>query len=239
MPLNNITIQKHLAWLNENKTFNYKVFDVPYQEILEDIWQSCINLKKRDESFNLEKALESFYVADVKQKNKLDDISRQVKIDVENIKKKYSGEGEKKFAFVTVGYDDKKITPAAMKKMGEQISALSSKNCNFESCVYVHEKFRSSGIHHHTHFLFTYTDNISKSKIKQYIWQIVNNKTVQWVGDPAFIDIKGSPDKSTKTRMGSSHRKIEEFQKYISGDKIEEKLSYCKKDAEWRKENNL
>lgn len=239
--MDHIIIQKHLTWLGEdkNKNFNKDVFDYPYVEILEEIWGRMLCMKKKDDTFNLEKALESFYIADVKKKEKLDDISKQVQQDVINLRKKYCGEGEKKFAFVTVGYDDRKITPAAMKKMGELISAVSNKNCNFESCVYVHEKFRASGVHHHTHFLFTYTDNISKSRIKQYIWQIVNNKTVQWVGDPAFIDIKGSPDKSTKTRIGSAHRKIEEFQKYIAGDKIDEKLPFCKKDAEWRKENNL
>lgn len=229
------TILKHFKFLEIHKNFNKDVFDCPYEDILKNIYQKAIEIKDRDPNFDLEKCLNGFYEADIKQQLKIDETSKKVIQDVERIKKMYAGEQEQKFAFVTVGYDDKRITPSAMKEMGEQISALKY----FNTCVYVHEKHRSTGIHHHTHFLFTYTDNIPKSKIIQYIFQLVNCKKHQWVSNQSFIDVKGSPDKTTKTHIGSSHRDIKEFQKYISGDKIEEKMPYVKKDIEWREKNNL
>lgn len=228
-------IQEHFKFLDMYKHFNKDVFDSPYSDVLKNIYERALAIKGRDPTFDLDKFINSMLDADILQQQKLDGLSKKVIQRIENIKLLHAGDQEKKFAFVTVGYDDKVITPSAMKEMGEQISALKY----FDTCTYVHEKYRADGIHHHTHFLFTYTKIIPKSKIIQYIFQIVNCKKHKWVSSQSFIDVKGTPDKTTKTHMGSAHRNIKEFEKYIIGDKIDEKLPFCKKDAEWRKNNNL
>jgi len=127
---------------------------------------------------------------------------------------------QRPFAFITVGYKDD-MTPRLMKSLGDKIASMKY----WSSCKYVHEKFRESGIHYHTHFLVELVDPLKKSKIVQFVHQIVK----KYVLCKNFVDVKTEKD----------NRDIKEFQKYIIGDKRESKLPFVEKDRVWRSENNL
>lgn len=131
-------------------------------------------------------------------------------------------ESEENWAFITIGYNDSIVTPQHMKNISTKVLSLK----HWTESRSVHEKFRESGIHHHTHFLVRTSSKIPKSKIIQYVFQTCDKKQVS---DKRYIDVKTSKD----------GRSYSDYVKYISGDKRESKLQYCEKDAEWRKNNNL
>lgn len=222
--LNSLTVAKHSKFLMRFKT-NIE----EKKKILEPwivIWEA-IERVYPDDLVKQEKLADGFYRQQLVEDLNQDGVSLALAEDIKLIK---SGD-DKLFAFITIGYDDKIITPEIMLRLGERVRKFRL----WDSCILVHEKHRETGIHHHTHFLVTYTkmknnNTFAKSKLIQYLSSL---EEMSKYTKSQFIDIKGSPDKETK------HRSIEEFKKYISGNKTESKLQYCELDAEWRKKNNL
>jgi len=122
---------------------------------------------------------------------------------------------------MTIGFDDKIITVPMIK---ESISKLKELK-DIDLGEYVAEKFRKDEkgdiyIHHHIHCI-VYTDK-PKSKVIQYIYQ----KLKKVIASANFIDLK-------------REQPIENYIRYILGDKRDEKLECIQLDIEWRELNNL
>jgi len=123
-----------------------------------------------------------------------------------------------KFWFITIGFNHQ--TWSVRSSINVIDSIVSNKI--FKEIRGVFELFRENGEHPHVHFLCRLLDNLPKSKIIEKLWATKGIKKV--VLAKTFIDIK---------RAGQQH------EKYILGDKTESKLSYCQKDKDFRKKNNI
>lgn len=133
--------------------------------------------------------------------------------------------GQLKWYFITIGYDDRIITPLIMKKMGDIISSKDY----FNDVIYVHEKHRRDGsgniyTHHHTHFLVVC--DLPKTRIIDRIYATVK----KYVSSKNFVDVK-----SYKDNVGTYEQKVN----YIEGNKVSEKMECVELDDIWRKENGL
>lgn len=89
-----------------------------------------------------------------------------------------------------------------------------------ESGKAVFELHRENGIHPHIHFLID--SKLPKSKILEKIWATKGIKKI--VLQKSFIDYKPA---------------MPYHEKYIVGDKTEDKIIYVNKDSVWRVENNI
>lgn len=135
------------------------------------------------------------------------------------------GNKSDKWYFITIGYDDKNITDEKIIKYSTKVAELKY----WTEVNYVNEKFRKNDIgevyiHHHTHYLVK--TQIPKSKIIQYVFQLV--KTC--VAGQNYIDVK-----SYKDKCGSYEQKLN----YIKGNKIDSKLECVELDREWRFQKNI
>ena len=133
--------------------------------------------------------------------------------------------GQLKWYFITIGYDDRLITPSLMKNLGDK---LASKEF-FRDVIYVHEKHRRDGsgniyIHHHTHFLVVC--DLPKTRIIDRVYATVK----KYVASKNFVDVK-----SYKDNVGTYEQKL----RYIEGDKVQEKLECVQLDDIWRSQNGL
>ena len=136
------------------------------------------------------------------------------------------------FAHITLGYDENTITIPGMKLIAKAIEQM----CHWKSCVYVHEKHTSNGIHHHTHFLVEFDRNqitpsgrkksYAKKKIIQYIFE--NKQVKKFIKEDRFIQVDTKDGRTYESRL-----------KYIMGDKCAEKMGFVELDKNWRIENNL
>jgi hypothetical protein len=165
-------------------------------------------LAKQDEK------LLKIYIREIYKK---DDLSKLLQTTINEV----VGAGPVKWMFITIGFNDEVVSPFHMKRVQAQMERFNG----FSDIKYVHEKFRLSGIHHHTHYLVK-TD-LAKSTVLQKIWQFARIKEV--VVGKQFIDIKTHKD-------GSNY---ENYLKYISGEKKPDKLPLVEQDKKWRQENNL
>lgn len=127
-------------------------------------------------------------------------------------------EGEKDWAFVTVGFNDSIVTDVNETGVFNAVVAKVIGTAGFMDVKFVCEKHRVNGIHRHIHFLIK-TD-LKKSKIIQYVHQ----KTKAYTYGSQCVDVKTWKD-----------ARLEVYENYISGNKKEEKMSYVEKDKEWRR----
>ena len=215
-------IIEHVKWMEQHPHFQKDMKH--YLVLMKMLWASWLEMEKRDENFKFEVCANKWFDSDIRELKKLDTVSVKIK---EREKRVCSGESSVNYAFITIGYNEQTITPALMKLIGQKVSEMK----HWDTCKMVHEKHRLNGVHHHTHFLCTYTGTLYKTKILQYLMQLRLVKMN--VMNQSFIDVKGSPDKATR------YRDIKEFEKYIEGDKTTEKMECVEKDAFWRKNNNL
>lgn len=133
--------------------------------------------------------------------------------------------GKKFYCFLTINYDDTtSVNISKMHKIAEQICGQK----NVQHAIYVHEKHRDKGetIHHHTHFLITTEKYIGAGDMIDPIFKIASVK--QYVGSRNFIDCIVAHSKKNKAHA------YEDYVKYISGDKKEEKMPCIIKDRAWR-----
>lgn len=204
----------HYQFISANKTFcetlRHGNSDLTYLEMMRDFYNFI------PVQFNVNVTAYKMLISDASElrrsQSRLAEIRRLTNLS----------ESDENWAFITIGYNDQIITPQHMKNISNKVSSLK----HWTEFKFVHEKFRESGIHHHTHFLVRTSSKIPKSKIIQYVFQTCDKKQVS---DKRYIDVKTSKD-------GRSYK---DYEKYISGDKQERKLSFCKQDSEWRKINNL
>lgn len=127
------------------------------------------------------------------------------------------------WAFVTLGFDDRVVKPIDMRNLCERMKKT------YDLVTYVHELHRKDDSgkvvkHHHTHYLIR-TDQ-AKSTIVKKIWGFAGIKKI--MANQEKIDVKNYKDGP-----------YERYEKYISGDKVHEKLECVELDKKWRLENNL
>lgn len=144
------------------------------------------------------------------------------------------------WCFVTIGFDDEKIACGSyqyhIKKLAEicyTVSHLVYERGAIKSIEYVIEKHRTTGIHHHAHFLFTFHTKVPPSTIINKIFAA--RGVSEYVRQKNFIDYIGPQ----KTNQNKPHGPFETYCKYILGDKREEKLSFVGMDREWREQYKL
>lgn len=145
----------------------------------------------------------------------------EVRREKRKLEKLIHGECKCRHWFVTVGFDDK-LFKEGCNEAGI-INPLVKRICDtkgFDDVKFVVEKFRKDNggniyIHRHVHLLVT-TD-MRKSKIIENIY----NKVKRWVAGKNFVDCKSDQNRDRD--------------KYIRGEKIDEKMECVKKDIEWRK----
>jgi len=135
-----------------------------------------------------------------------------------------SSEVKQFYCFLTINYNDQtNIDIKIMHRIAQQI--LGQKNVL--TAKYVHEKHRKEeGIHHHTHFLITTEKYISAGDMIDPIFKISAIKN--YVGSRNFIDCVVA-----HARKNNAHA-YADYEKYINGDKKEEKMKYIILDRAWR-----
>lgn len=161
--------------------------------------------------------INAYYRIDLKIMNGQTQAHKELRDDIKEIK----GNSNRKFFFMTIGFDDSKITISGIKDSICKLKELK----DIDLGEYVVEKFRKDDngkiyTHHHIHCIL-YTDK-PKSKVIQFVYQ----KLKKYIVSSNFIDLK-------------REQPIENYLKYISGDKRDEKLECVQKDNEWRQLNNL
>lgn len=217
--------EEWIAYVLQHKdAFGKEYVSVPYLQIVENIIEK-VTVNERLTIMQKIKTVSNFLDADIDKLNKIDNVSLRLKEKISNRLLAHKSEPNKLgYALITFNYDDTVVKVADMKYCQERMCALP----HWITCLYVHEKHRQSGIHHHTHFLVQYTldKSMAKSKLLQYCWSMKNIK--RYIKSQNFIDIK--------TKDGTPY---DALLKYIHGEKTTAKLPLVELDASWRLENNL
>lgn len=135
------------------------------------------------------------------------------------------GDKNKKYFFVTIGFDDNIITPEMINRAVKVLHEIPQIKIN----RFVVEKFRKSldgeiYKHHHIHMLVS-TDCF-KTKVIQYIFQKLSSKKFSVIAGKNFIDVKNTLS-------------YDKYDQYILGNKQDSKLELLSMDKEWRKTNNI
>lgn len=202
-------IEAHIMWSSMNVQYS-KIQSEDYIQLLKDMYSQCGN--GLEKTFDMNKFAYYQLINDKIQQRKMTDMMTKINELISNPKDYY--------AFITVGYNEQVITPQGMKNTANKIKQLK----HFSSVIYVHEKHRENGIHHHTHFLCRLKDRLPKSKIIQYVFQACGKLVLK----KEFIDVKTQKDAP-----------YEVYEKYIKGEKTESKKQYLELDIIWRKANAL
>lgn len=137
---------------------------------------------------------------------------------------KTSSSQNKKWMFVTIGFDDKMYSESEYYGIMMDCVQRLQKRKFHTDFQYVIEKHRrdASGqiyVHHHVHILMV-TDE-AKSKVIQYCFEVFKKH----IAGKNFIDVK-----TEKDRVGTFEDKI----RYINGDKQSSKLECVELDRQWR-----
>lgn len=142
------------------------------------------------------------------------------------------------WAFITVGFDDERISMGDynqhicnIKQICKSVAALTYKAGAIKSISYVIEKHRTSGIHHHCHFLFVFNEKVPPSDMIDKVYGAFGLK--KYVREKNHIDYKG-PQKPKK-----QHASYSVYYQYIRGEKRPEKLHCIDQDIQWRNEHKI
>lgn len=142
------------------------------------------------------------------------------------------------WAFITVGFDDERISMGDydkhicnIKQICKSVAALTYKAGAIKSVSYVIEKYRTSGIHHHCHFLFVFNEKIPPSDMIDKVYGASGLK--KYVREKNHVDYLG-PQKPKKP-----HNTFEGYSNYIRGNKRVEKQACIEKDIQWRNEHKI
>lgn len=225
-------ILKHETLFSDNQNFFLKQYSWTVND-----WRECLQMmhdtwrrqffKTQDKKKCLKNLIEWWYLSDLKKSQKKDEIHLQI---AQDIKKLNVLSPDENWAFITIGWNEQTITPQSMLTVSQRIAELKY----FNSVQFVLEKHRENGIHHHTHFLVKLNDSdqkIFKSKLIDWLYQTRGMRAI-CLGKN-FIDILGPLNKK------KPHGTLDEYEKYIRGEKKEEKLKYVELDKIWRKKNNF
>lgn len=125
-----------------------------------------------------------------------------------------------KKCFITLTFDQNKATPDKVLKFLYQ---LRDKTKWINGMTAVIENHKSTGILLHAHLILEFKERITKSKVIEKLWSLKGLREI--MGASNYIDYK-------------VYRVIE-HEKYVRGDKKEEKMPYVMLDREWREANHI
>lgn len=199
-----------------------------------DGWEWMVNSEAKQPIpvyYPLWRAVDFFYKEGVMYVNKVGTMSQRISEYEKSIISSHTTSSQfedKGWMFITIGYDDKIITPSKMLWAVEKIKKIGKMKYTFFR--YVHEKFRKDdkGVvyeHHHTHILIrtaAYKSDFIDQAFR-FLSPLIN-------GQKNYIDVKLPKDK-----VGNFTSKL----KYVEGDKQQTKLECVALDKIWRKENGL
>jgi len=158
-----------------------------------------------------------WYEESLKYHLKETDIHISVSADIKRVRVN----ANRKWFFMTIGFDDKTITVQGIKNAIDKLKDIKG----IELDRYVVEKYRKDDLgkiyeHHHIHTII-YTD-YAKSKTVQFVYQ----KLKKYISGQNFVDCK-------------REQPLDNYIKYINGDKTSNKLECIELDRKWRELNNL
>lgn len=142
------------------------------------------------------------------------------------------------YVFITVGFNDKKITVSAITDICDKILHV---NKDFISkadyCIEKHRTDRQGGggiiHHHHVHMLIVSDTHLRASKWVEFIYKLRGIK--EYVDSPTFIDVKTPNAK----KMDHRAQPYPQCLNYIKGIKTTSKMQCVALDIEWRREVGL
>lgn len=212
-------VTEHLNWIKQHPNFRnseYHEYNKTYWEVMYlvyypgTVWRNLLAFRFR-------------YVDEqsLKKQNEVSDMFSRLIAEESTIT------DNSNWAFVTVGFNEQTITVPQMLA----VSANISKFKHFISGKYVLEKFRTNGIHHHTHFLVDLACKYTPSKLAQDLFKIKGLSKICM--GATFIDVKMLTNKRNKAQPRSV------YENYVEGIKQESKMNCVYKDREWRKQNNI
>lgn len=217
---------RRFAEKNKNQLAKAHVM-VPYHEHVEFLIEALIINKTLTEADKV-----NVVEKQIVYERKCLDGTDAVSLRLAELEKKARPDQGLGFAFITLGYDENTITIPGMKLIQKAIENMG----HWKTCVHVHEKHTSRGIHHHTHFVVEFDRNqitpqgkkksYAKKKIIQYIFQ--NTHVKKFIKQESFIQVDTKDGRTLESRL-----------QYIRGEKCEEKMEYVEQDKKWRLENNL
>lgn len=210
---------KCIAFVERNHLLSEEIHNVQDGLMMLKMIYSMFYINKSHRPEMWERFWANYYSGLCQNYRDLERIRRIVNIDLTT--------PQSKWYFITVGYDDKIITPQKINELCSKVSNLK----HWGSCKFVNERHRrdSKGaiyVHHHTHFLVQ--TQLSRSKVIQYVYQAVK----KYVASESFVDVKPNP----KEHNSSTY---ETYEKYINGDKQDAKLECISLDRKWRLENDI
>lgn len=142
------------------------------------------------------------------------------------------------YAFITLNFDDEKISMGDynkhicnLKQICKSVAALRYQAGAIKTITYVMEKYRTSGIHHHCHFLFEFNEKVPPSDMINKVYGAAGVKN--YAREKNYVEYLG-PQKPKK-----EHATFQTYYKYVRGDKRAEKLPCVEKDIQWRNEHNI
>lgn len=152
-------------------------------------------------------------------------------------------EGQPLYAFITIGFDNKKIAEneaewaRRVKDIAYSISHKSYGQGVVKNCEYVIERFRFDEktakiyVHNHIHFLFTYYKTTPPSNM---INKILSARGVSdYCGGDNFVDYKGP-------QMPKKHyAPYQTYHDYIRGLKTDDKQECIALDRQWREAQKI
>lgn len=212
-------VAAHLQWIRDHPNFESKEYSTC----------NISNLKINNLHFEKEpyiKVMTEWYInANSDFKNKLaylnykDDlrwIEESKKINLTLQKKDF----QSNVSFVTVGFNHQEFT---VKKALQFINSVLNSGKILDGTFAVIENFRHNGEHPHVHFKMYWSGQTYKSELIQAIQRSTHGKKL--ILKKEFIDIKEF--------IEGVH------DKYLNGDKKEDKMICVQKDIDWRNKNKI
>lgn len=172
----------------------------------------------------------------IKQKEKLGKSRDAVAERTMYLRQMYGGglaTCDKDWKFITITYDQNKVTHEVMLDVAERIKSLKG----LKYIIYVHEKYRrdvkTSKIYEYLHTHFLIRIDLENHKLLDRLWatKVIKDNIV----GKSNIDIR---DIKKAKKLGKS-QKFEDYIKYIHGDKVEYKLELIELDKKWREKYNM
>ena len=164
--------------------------------------------------------LNLFYQIDLKIATATTQSHIALECDMKSIRKP-----KKNWFLVTVGFNDEEIKgrePVILQQAHKKILDIAGMEFLGHS-IEKHRKDKNKKIYIHHHIHYVVKTDYAKSKVIQFFFQKVSKLGVSTKN---FIDV-------------SQNGTIETALKYVSGDKVDEKMECVALDIKWREDNGL
>lgn len=138
------------------------------------------------------------------------------------------------WAFVTLGFDDHKITPASMLRVSKLVFEKPWVADGSAMVLERHRRDKETGelrIHHHTHILIHFNEKKNPSRVIDETFKTLGMKYI--MRDKNGVDYLG-PQKPKK-----AYQTYQTYYNYVRGIKCSEKMPYVEMDGHWRNEHGI